>query len=108
MTEEQKFCKLLLKECIILRDKKGKKLDDTDGICHQLYRQSEGTLYICYVTRSATFFANRIGIFYVDYLPYKGVWTPTRRKVLLAMIDGLQDRKVRKELIERLEFYGAH
>jgi len=34
-----------------------------------------------------------------------GVWTPERKKVLKAMIEGLQDAEIRQSVIKMLEGY---
>lgn len=103
MTEEQKFCGLLLKECIKLRDKRGKKLTLAYGLCGQLCHQSGGRLYLGRVMQLVRFFANQMGLEFLIWLPEVGKWTSTRRNLLLMMIDGLQNRKIRKKLVEELE-----
>ena len=104
MTDEE-FLDKLLKEAISLRDKRGKKLKLGSGICGQLVNQSDWEGYdgvdICRVVR---FFAKRLNILYDMYLPNPRVWTPKRKKVLLSIIEGLQDVEIRQTAIEYLRY----
>jgi hypothetical protein len=98
------FLDKLLKEAISLRDKRGKKLKLGEGICSQLIEQSDwdGDEDTC-ICRVVRFFAGQQGIHYRMYMPNPGVWTPERKKVMKAMIEGLQDVKIRQTVLQMLD-----
>jgi hypothetical protein len=98
----------ILKRAIAFRDKKGKKLD-APGICYQLYYDNgvweKTNLSIIDIIAVVKFFIKNENL-YVEYpggyLPKQGIWTAARRVLLKAIIKGLQDPKVRRQVSRQL------
>ena len=100
---KRKILDEILKQANLLRDKKGKKLTLANGLCGQLYFQAgglDGPVPMLYIISVVKFFIGReelpLGIF--GFLPELGKWTPARKKLVEAMITGLEDPKVRRTM----------
>jgi hypothetical protein len=99
-----KFLNKLLASAVALRDKRGNKLNPGSGLCTQLKFQARDVNWkedmFC---DAVQFFANRLGIVYMVWMDAPWKWSKKRKKVLLSMIEGLQDRKIRQLLVKHLK-----
>ena len=103
MMNESESLDEILRLAILLKNKKGKKLEH-ESICYQFYFSSS-QLSIHIVCGVVKFFIELEGL-RPDRKGFLGafyVWTPARRRLLDAMIKGLKNKRVREQVFSKIE-----